>query len=97
MQKSREASFHHGLSIGSLASSGDSEDGAPPPYKKSRSSVQEDMQANGSGSHHNGTTHNGVLETNGGPSVPAPTFKMTRTDQDTVRLIGQYLTTIGLE
>lgn len=97
MEESREARFHHGFFIASLASSGESEDGAPPPYKKSRSSGQEDMQANGSGSHHNGTTHNGVLETNGGPSIPAPTIKMTRTDEDTVRLIGQYLTTIGLE
>lgn len=97
-----EARFDHGAIIASLASSGDSDDGAPPPLKKSRASVQasgqEDMQANGSGpsNHLNGNTHNGVPEING--EVPAPAVKtMTRTDEDIVRLIGQYLRTIGLE
>lgn len=96
MKESAERRFHHGYFVASLASSGDSEDGAPPPLKKCRASGQEDMQANGSGpsNHHNGSTHNGVPETNGGP---LPTLKMTRTDEDTVRLIGQYLTTIGLD
>ncbi|KAI5745357.1 hypothetical protein M8J76_010397 [Diaphorina citri] len=94
--------FDHGAIIASLASSGDSDDGAPPPLKKSRASVQasgqEDMQANGSGpsNHLNGNTHNGVPEING--EVPAPAVKtMTRTDEDIVRLIGQYLRTIGLD
>jgi len=93
----RRDKFHHADSLVSLASSGDSDDGAlaPPPRKKSRI-VEVNMQQPQQPQQQLQSASNGCSQHNGATSDEiAP--KMDRTNQDIVRLIGQHLKTIGLK
>lgn len=104
--------FHHGDPLASLASSGESDDGglAPPPRKKSRTSLEVTMQQPANGcSQHNGATEDHIPSSsnqqNGtdigsennainGDILPK---RLDKTDYEIVRLIGQHLKTIGLQ
>nr|CAD7440003.1 unnamed protein product [Timema bartmani] len=104
--------FHHGDPLASLASSGKSDDGAPPPHKRSRiedatmqqaangcmqrNGVSEDHSTTSSSSQQNGT--DASSENNAINGGPNGDIPKTidKTNQDIVRLIGQHLKTIGL-
>lgn len=106
-----EKAFQHGGFLASLASSGESDDGGlvPPPRKKVRTSLEgTTMQqaANGCSPQQNGTsesrqgiTQNGTDDCviNGDVNGEIIPKTMDKTNQEIVRLVGQYLKSVGLK